>query len=313
MISVDTYLQPGAPDPVLETDMVLDIARRHAPAVSTVLHVDESGGEARAYLLDGNAILKTQRPHRLRPRTSLAKEALILDHLAQSSSLPVPRILGYGQEGSVEYILMSRMAGVAMHNATLSPDARAAALHQLGRVLRQLHGVDQDALLSTGLIAGDSSSSDLSDRLVGAYDRLIAALQRAGGWPAALPLGDVSSRALAALPRELPFVVLHSNPSAVHTFVDASSGAFTGIIDFGDAYRSHPALDLRAWADPADALELRAGYVAAGPLPVGFEQVWRAGQVLTEMALAVRGQRDLGLAARNIRGLLDRGATVPAT
>jgi hypothetical protein len=27
--------------------------------------------------------------------------------------------------------------------------------------------------------------------------------------------------------------------------------AFTGLIDFGDAYASHPMLDLRSWPDPA--------------------------------------------------------------
>jgi len=70
------YLQPGAADPVLSPATVLALARRHLPAAAAVTGVDESGGEARAYLVDDDVVVKTQRPHRLRPRTSLAKGGL---------------------------------------------------------------------------------------------------------------------------------------------------------------------------------------------------------------------------------------------
>src|SRR5438067_742025 len=63
---------------------------------------------------------------------------------------------------------------------------------------------------------------------------------------------EVARRALAALPPSDVRVALHSNPAPEHTFVDPASGAYTGTIDFGDAYISHPALDLRRWRDPAD-------------------------------------------------------------
>jgi hypothetical protein len=68
MLSGDIYPQPSAPDPVLEAKYVLTLVRRHVPAVA-VREVDESGGEARAYLVDDDKVLKVQRPHRLRPRT----------------------------------------------------------------------------------------------------------------------------------------------------------------------------------------------------------------------------------------------------
>ena len=71
-------------DPVLDFRRVLALARRHRPAAHAVTHVDETGGEARVYVIDEGFIFKTQRPHRIRPRTSLAKEAL---HLEQ------PRVL----------------------------------------------------------------------------------------------------------------------------------------------------------------------------------------------------------------------------
>src|SRR6185369_9281039 len=79
----DVYPQPEAGDPVLADYVVLDLARRHVHDAVRVTTVDESGGEARVYIIDDAVVVKTQRPNRLRPRTSLAKEAYLLDHLAQ--------------------------------------------------------------------------------------------------------------------------------------------------------------------------------------------------------------------------------------
>src|SRR4029079_182728 len=93
----DTYRQPDAPDPVLPDELVLDLAHRHVPSARVVAEVDESGGEARAYLIDDDVVVKTQRPHRLRPRTSLAKEAYLLDRLQGSLGVRIPRLFGYDQ------------------------------------------------------------------------------------------------------------------------------------------------------------------------------------------------------------------------
>ncbi len=78
----DFYIQPDAPDPVLPGDVVLRLARLHAPQVQAVTGVDETGGEARTYTIDGTLILKTQRPQQLRPRTSLEKEVFFLNQLS---------------------------------------------------------------------------------------------------------------------------------------------------------------------------------------------------------------------------------------
>jgi len=90
------YLHPNAPDPVLPDAVVLDIARAHTKLSTAQVEVDESGGEARAHLLGGGVVVKTQRPHRLRPRTSLAKEALLLGTLAEPLGHLVPHLFGHG-------------------------------------------------------------------------------------------------------------------------------------------------------------------------------------------------------------------------
>ena len=79
-----------------------------------VIRVDEFGGEARSYLIDDPIILNTQRSHRVRPRTSLEKYACFLDQLACDPEIIVPQKLGYGREGAIEYLCMTRIPGVAM-------------------------------------------------------------------------------------------------------------------------------------------------------------------------------------------------------
>src|SRR5690349_10188399 len=103
----DDYAHPDAPDPVLDDGIVLELARRTVPRAQAVTGVDESGGEARVYLIDDGFVLKVQRPHRVRPRTSLEREALFLRQLAADPGICVPRVLGYGQAGSrIEYLCL---------------------------------------------------------------------------------------------------------------------------------------------------------------------------------------------------------------
>ena len=305
IILTDSYVQPGAPDPVLGGDRVLELVRRHAPAAREVTGVDESGGEARAYLCDGDLVLKTQRPHRLRPRTSLEKEAFILRALEAVPGVPVPRVLGYGREPDVEYIVMTRVPGVSLASAGLTGAARVAVLEQVGAVLRRIHEADQTAMAGSALIPGDGPDGGVRERLAGMFDGLIAGLADDPRW-AGLDLRDVAGRCLDALPAGQPPVTLHSNPGPEHCFVDPATGEFTGLIDFGDAYRSHPALDVRAWRSAEDSRHMLAGYRAAGPLPDGFEQVWRAGLVAATLRLAARGRAEPSEIARTVSGLVER-------
>src|SRR5579859_7991425 len=126
-----------ARDPVLDTARVLGLVHRHLASAKAVTGVDESGGEARTYAIDDQFILKTQRPHRVRARTSLEKEVFHLHRIAdREPDLSVPRVVGYGREGDTEYILMSRMPGLAMRHVRMGERARADVLRELGAVLR---------------------------------------------------------------------------------------------------------------------------------------------------------------------------------
>src|SRR5712692_4142012 len=137
----DIYLQPDAPDPILDNELVLSLVRRHVPGARAVTAVDESGGEARTYVVDSDLILKTQRPQQLRPRTSLAKEVFFLNQIAAVlPELCVPRVLGHGREGRyIEYTVMTRMPGMALRHVKLDSAQRQAVMKELGRTLRRIH------------------------------------------------------------------------------------------------------------------------------------------------------------------------------
>jgi hygromycin-B 7''-O-kinase len=280
----DTYLQPDKLDPVLDADVVLALARRHIPGARAVTTVDETGGEARTYAIDDDVIFKTQRPHRLRPRTSQAKEVLFLHELARLPDIPVPRVLGYGKEGDIEYTVLTRMPGIAVRRVMLDTPARQAMLHDLGRVLRRIHAIPQAEMTASGLFPGDRTADDFHARIAEAFDDAIAAVRVVeGAWGLGEPPEDIAKQALAVLPKSEVRAALHSNPAPEHTFVDERTGRYTGTIDFGDAYISHPTLDLRRWRDPADREALFAGYVADVSVDDAFLAVWRVVQVLTDM------------------------------
>ena len=289
MTPPDIYSQPDAPDPVLGDEYVRELIARHANVSPGEVSVDETGGEARTYLC-GDVVLKTQRPHRLRPRTSLEKEVFILEEIGRQITLPVPRVLGYGRDGDVEYELLSRIPGIALRDAPLNIAARSAVLQDLGRVLRQVHEIDQARFRTSPLVPGDAEAPDTVRRLTEQFDEVSTSIGNLG---TVVPnLDQMREIVLSRFPQDFDTVVLHSNPGAEHCFVDPATETFTGLIDFGDSYRSHPALDVRSWRSIEDSREILVGYASSGPLSSGFMDVWRAGIVVTELRLLARGYRD---------------------
>jgi aminoglycoside phosphotransferase (APT) family kinase protein len=289
-------------DGPLDEDSVLEAVRRHAPHAGRLLAVDESGGEARAYLLDGGVVLKTQRPERRRAKTSLEKEAMILRELERQRVSRVPRTLGYGHVEGVEYLCLTLVPGAPIARSSLAPVARAAALEELGETLRRIHAVDQAAFGATGLLPGDAAPADLRTRLSGAFEALVA------GWHGPGDVAAIARACLDEVPDDCDPVMLHSNAGPTHTFVDLAEGTFRGLIDFGDAYRSHPALDLCAWSAERDAACVLAGYRAHGPLPATFDRVWRAGRAIAAFTQVAKGRRDAAEAIAGVERLVGESA-----
>src|SRR5215471_9349986 len=285
MLPRDAYSQPNAADPVLDERTVLALVRRHGVRGSAVTSIDETGGEARVYIVDDNLVLKVQRPPQLRSRTSLEKEAFFLHQLAAYPDIVVPHVLGHGRRDNIEYLVMTRMPGVSALAVELTGQHRTNVLQQLGRTMRRLHSLPQAPFHGSALFPGSRTREEFVAR---ALENLAHAVQVIGAtpdlWQLDMAPADLASRVLAALPAAVDLVALHSNPGPVHTFVQPETLAFVGLIDFADAYISHPALDWR-WPTHADRVALLHGYGAEAPVTDAFLAAWHAGLVLSDLAM----------------------------
>jgi aminoglycoside phosphotransferase (APT) family kinase protein len=286
----DYYIQPDALDPVLSESAVMELVRRHLPEANTVTGVDENGGEARTYAIDEHWILKIQRPQQLRPKTSLEKESFFLDYLKTISDVCVPKVLGRGKEGKyIDYTLMTRMPGIAIEYATLNGDKREQALSDLGSMLRKIHGLPQSPFMDSRLFPGDHSPVDVRWRFGNLFDDVVEMINKSPkSWSYPIDPIKVSRLAMHELPDVDMWTVLHSNPGPEHVFVHPENGLLSGIIDFGDAYFSHPAHDLRRFRSPQDRNAVFAGYCSGAPVSENFIQTWRVAQILTDMIAIVR-------------------------
>jgi aminoglycoside phosphotransferase len=285
MLPSDIYSQPQAADPVLEERTVLDIVRGHGVRCSAVTRVDETGGEARAYMLDDNVVLKVQRPHRRRSRTSLAKEAFFLHQLAAYPDIVAPHVLGYGRHETTEYLVMTQMQGVSALTVELAGEQRIAVLHQLGRTLRRLHALPQAPFYDSALLPGYRTREAFIEGMRATLAQAVQVIDATPDlWQLPVAPEHLASRVLATLPATVDLVALHSNPGPVHTFVRPDTLAFVGLIDFGDAYISHPALDWR-WPTHADRVALLHGYCDEAPVTDAFLAAWRAGLALSDLAM----------------------------
>ncbi len=284
MLPIDAYPQADVADPVLDEQTVLNLARRHVISCAAVSSVDETGGEARTYSLDDNLVLKVQRPHRLRHRTSLEKEVFFLNQLRAYPEIVVPQVLGYGREESIEYIVMTRMPGVAALTVDLNGAKRTDVLLRLGRVLRRLHSIPQPPFQNSALFPGYRTGEEFAAAAqAGLAGSVQVIIETPDLWPLDLPPEDLAEKALSGLPTTLDLVALHSNPGPEHVFVQPETLEFVGIIDFGDSYISHPALDWR-WPNHQDRLTILQGYGEEASVSEKFMAAWRSVLVLSDMA-----------------------------
>jgi len=265
------YYQRGAPDPVLKDSLVLDIVRQYVPGAEAVISIDDSHGEARAYAVDDNIILKVQRPQQLRSSTSLEKETFFLKQLERQTAVSVPRVLGYGKRGTVEYICMTRMPGIAAEYAKLSVPEKNKLLFKLGKELREIHSINQNPFLESGLFPIDEPT-DLTDRLLLRYKTAIQEKNNVSLEKKALTLNKVTE-ALQTIQDTDMFVALHVNPYIPHVFVDETTHEYSGIIDFGDAYIGHPIFDMWYWKISSRETLLQ-GYTSEKPVGVAFQFIF---------------------------------------
>jgi hygromycin-B 7''-O-kinase len=281
----DYFPHPKVADPVWTDDEVLSLVRRHAPGAREVRKVEESGGEARTYLVDDDLLLKSQRPNRCRPRTSQEREVAFLRELEGEKGITVPKVIGHGRtESDGEYTVMTRMQGKPVEHCMLESGARQAVLRELGAMLRCIHDIPSEPLGSSPLFPGDHSPVDALWRFGNLVDDAVAAVIRnLDSWAYKLSPQEVADKAMAGLPILDTFVALHSNPGPEHVFADEEKGVLVGIIDFGDSYIAHPVHDLFRWLEPEDRGAIYAGYTALKPVDESWNQAWRVACIVADI------------------------------
>ena len=305
------YFQQGAPDPLLPEAEVLRCVRKFVTSARALTHVEESGGEARTYIVDDAIVLKVQRPQQVRVSTSLAKEVFYLRQLtAHDSTLPVPRVLGYARESNLlEYNIQTRMPGVAFATVNMSPETRREAIFSVGRLLRRIHSIGQQPFSESAHFPTDHTLADFRVRLADYFEYMGKQMHKAGrAWPLAMPLEKIAERTLSTLPKTWEAVAVHANPGPPHVFVDPNSGKFMGLIDFGDAYISHPVMDLWRWRAPADRQYVFAGYTADAPVSYDFQQVWKCVSIVSDVILIANSPNHVTEALEDLTGLLQETA-----
>jgi len=271
----DIYYQRGFPDPVFDNDYVLSLVRPFVPDAGRVAGVDETGGEARTYAIDDGVILKVQRPQQLRLSTSLEREAFFLRQLeAQDSGISVPRVLGYGKEGTVEYTVMTRMPGDAVARSELTASQRDAVLYELGVQIARIHSVVIQPFYDSGLFTYiDKTAEDVRERLIYMFERSLGWMRLNLTQPQKDEALGKADELAAQIGRDTDVTIVpcHANPGPVHTFV--AGGRFSGIIDFGDSYISHPVFDIRRWPI-ADRARILDGYKSVARTDGNFMNVY---------------------------------------
>ena len=271
------YYQRGAADPILDNSLVLSIVREYAPEAKEVTGVDETGGEARTYAVDADIVLKVQRPHQLRNTTSLEKEAFFLRYLEKNCDVSVPRVLGYGKRDSVEYTVMTRMPGIAAKYADMTLKQRSAVVYELGKTLYKIHSLDMKPFIESGLFPVDNENSvkGICERWKAMFDLRLSRLLENG-----LPQNDASKASMAADKEiekiaaldKVKVTALHTNVGDEHVFVTPEN-VFSGVIDFGDSFFSHPVFDLRR-VPLHERKTILDGYLCEGSIDNSFITVW---------------------------------------
>ena len=278
-------------DPILESEHVLSIVRPFVSNAGEVIRIDEQGGSARTYHIDGGVTLKVLRPNRVKTATYVEREVFLLKQLEVHGIRNVPKSLGYGKSGIFEYNCMTTIPGSAVRFSELTPQQREDMLYKLGETLYQIHHINLEPFYESGLFFETHTSDEDIRNQVWHYFNL--AIGKIAGKAIRAEIDEAREKAekhIAKISGVCP-KMRHADPSDEHTFVE--NGKYSGVIDFGDAYISHPAFDLRRWPH-ADRPALMRGYLSAGRVEDSFldvcENIFAVENILSELILSSKAK-----------------------
>ena len=243
------------------------VARHHLP-VTPARRFER--GENPVFELLGGQIVKLVPPFWA---TIADREAQCLNHL-QTSGVPVPRLLGCGEQDGWHYVIQERSPGRNLEDLwpTLLPAERVDVARKMGEILAMLHRVPTGGLRPGGVV----------------WSQLVQA--RINGW---MGRKDVQRLPAALRDSGVPYIetygfsapsgeetVLHGDLAPENCLASVGEGGrvrVEAIIDFGNAMLGPPRFDLTAPSvvmgkgDPTLVQALLDGY-GAPPLTVSVRR-----------------------------------------
>jgi len=285
----------------LELNQVIEILRETLPGaqVSGVARMS-GGGISGAHLVtfaDGSApvVLKVYAED---DGWRLGKEIFVYRMLREHGVTAIPKLLGGAPADRSPigrpYLVMSKVVGTpaAYLMSDLAEDQGAAVYRQMGAILRQVHGIGQEAFgyLTTGLHEAEPTNEAFMRTLFGKRAEIF--LQHTGDretFEAAHKY--VANRAellaLCATP-----VLLHNDFHEGNILVDltADGPLVTGFVDVENAMAGDPVADfakLHSYCIGGDQVKLRALFEGYGSAPVQWEPRRRLYQLIHDFELWV--------------------------
>ena len=214
-----------------------EIARRHSVTRGEVTRFPD--GESPVFAFGEEFVVK------LMPKlgsTIMQQEVDLLTFLAPHAELPAPRLVGQGELEDWQYLLMTRVAGIALQRAwrEIPPEQHPRLAAEIGQLLAALHELPQIKMNPGGIDWTEFCHASFARWLARpSVGRISRALQDDGP-----RYFGAHGAAVATAQRRL----LHGDLAPVNLLVrsEPAGWAISGMIDFGNAMRGDPWFDLTA-------------------------------------------------------------------
>jgi aminoglycoside phosphotransferase (APT) family kinase protein len=225
----------------VDTDQARQLVRELSPLAADDVQLLGAGTDSAAFRVDGEWVVRF--PLVRDAQRTLSTELALLPDLAPALPVAVPRPELVGERaGEVVFAAYRALEGEPLSDAALTAlpaSARARVLDELTALLDAIHGFPvaraRAAGVSFELLKGGyhEAQEHLEIELSGGLDSgELAAIAR-------------QRRAFEdAQPRPFEPVLLHADIKPAHLLHDRSTGALTGLLDWGDVSLGHGDFDL---------------------------------------------------------------------